>query len=595
MSINKFNSCERNNYFFGKLMTVKDFENEQTYFNSKRQLCSNMLHGFGIVSGLKVFLINNQTLSVDAGLAIDQNGREVMLPEACVKKISVIDGFEEYCDEKELYLCIRYKEDLEETTFSVAGSGKGSDIKQEYNRIQEGCQLFFTNQVPDEKSIGLSYLMFEEKVIYDNDGVTLKAVFPKYINPSKLFKMTLIFEKKNVSAPVNFDFELSGEFFKSKEKEDSVKISYRETEISTYKTFKKDYFVYCDAVSDTLTDIEVKKKSFKLEIGNKINKIESDIKHSIVVTEQSLKDVLINQYYSLDLDSAISYKDEACIYLAKINLVSNQSDYFIEAFENNPFDQYLFSTQMLSLFDVLDGESMDLPIDLAELEQEVSDDVSVVSPLVSGIDCVTGIEEITFGFYPKVGKSYFSNEFVHGLGYGQISIVLAVDNPENLATGEEHIFYFGNRAVFDDEDLPITSAKVDVAATVNPEKGTMKIGVQLLEKTEQTSVRVRWWAFKPTNNQLEEDVEILLEDNVKVVASPATAQVEPLGQFRFTAKIEGSSSQEVKWYLPEEGTGSIDNNGLYTAPSKEGVYEVRAQSVKFENKFASVYIVVSAY
>ena len=46
--------------------------------------------------------------------------------------------------------------------------------------------------------------------------------------------------------------------------------------------------------------------------------------------------------------------------------------------------------------------------------------------------------------------------------------------------------------------------------------------------------------------------------------------------------------------MAEKNTGTIDNNGLYTAPSKEGVYEVKAYSVKFENKSDSAYVVVSS-
>lgn len=34
----QYSSGERNHYFSGKLMTVRDFESEQTYLNDKRRL-----------------------------------------------------------------------------------------------------------------------------------------------------------------------------------------------------------------------------------------------------------------------------------------------------------------------------------------------------------------------------------------------------------------------------------------------------------------------------------------------------------------------------------------------------------------------------
>lgn len=46
--------------------------------------------------------------------------------------------------------------------------------------------------------------------------------------------------------------------------------------------------------------------------------------------------------------------------------------------------------------------------------------------------------------------------------------------------------------------------------------------------------------------------------------------------------------------MVEKNTGTIDNNGLYTAPSTEGVYEIRAYSVKFDGKSDTAYVVVSS-
>ena len=45
---------ERNKYFYGKLMTVRDFETEQRYFNEKRSMLNRLVHGIGLVCGLEV-------------------------------------------------------------------------------------------------------------------------------------------------------------------------------------------------------------------------------------------------------------------------------------------------------------------------------------------------------------------------------------------------------------------------------------------------------------------------------------------------------------------------------------------------------------
>ena len=45
---------ERNQYFDGKLLVTRDFEDEQSYLRGKDRLHSSMLHGEGAVCGLKL-------------------------------------------------------------------------------------------------------------------------------------------------------------------------------------------------------------------------------------------------------------------------------------------------------------------------------------------------------------------------------------------------------------------------------------------------------------------------------------------------------------------------------------------------------------
>lgn len=46
---------ERNRYFYGKLLSVEDFETEQKYFNDKRRTVNRFLFGSGVVCGLGVW------------------------------------------------------------------------------------------------------------------------------------------------------------------------------------------------------------------------------------------------------------------------------------------------------------------------------------------------------------------------------------------------------------------------------------------------------------------------------------------------------------------------------------------------------------
>ena len=69
---------ERPRYYFGRLLTVDDFTLEQNYFRGKQKLHNRALHGFGLVSGLRVCVESGKVI-VSAGLALDCEGNELVV------------------------------------------------------------------------------------------------------------------------------------------------------------------------------------------------------------------------------------------------------------------------------------------------------------------------------------------------------------------------------------------------------------------------------------------------------------------------------------------------------------------------------------
>ena len=389
---------------------------------------------------------------------------------------------------------------------------------------------------------------------------------------------------------------MKGEFFKDISGEEVLNASFQETEISTYKTFRKDYFMRCDAVADAMSKIVIPKDAFSLKVGKDEFKLEEDFESSVKISTTPLRDIVINDYYGKSFNEIIEKVENKYIYLAKFHIVTNQLTYFIESFEKHPFQQYLYSNELISLLQKIDSSDpkIDLPESKSadeEAKQSVPQVLDLPEPKIDNI--VTGVERINLGFNPKVGASYFSYEFVHGLGEGNVGVVTAIDNSSNYMTDDKGLVVFGDKSIFTKDEISISAPNVQIGAVVNSEKGTMRLGVKLKEKTTAQAIDIRWWAFKPSEIH-EEEEDLVIDENVRVVITPNTSRVKPLEQARFEAHIEGAISQEVRWEMAEEGSGTIDNNGLYTAPSKEGVYEIKAYSVKFENKSDSAYVVVSS-
>ena len=91
------------------MLTSSDFEAEQTYMNNKRRFINQMIGGSGIACGLNVVSLDDLSIMIESGMAVDLTGREIVLESSVVKKLSAITGFEKLKTDK-ASLCIRYNE-----------------------------------------------------------------------------------------------------------------------------------------------------------------------------------------------------------------------------------------------------------------------------------------------------------------------------------------------------------------------------------------------------------------------------------------------------------------------------------------------------
>jgi hypothetical protein len=73
-------ALERLNYFPRQLITADDMRLEQEYFLEKLRRHNRFLHGWGVVCGLEVCIIEKLNISISPGYALDPYGNEIYLP-----------------------------------------------------------------------------------------------------------------------------------------------------------------------------------------------------------------------------------------------------------------------------------------------------------------------------------------------------------------------------------------------------------------------------------------------------------------------------------------------------------------------------------
>ena len=122
---------KRPRFFPGKLVTPADLELEQEYFLKKLKRHNRSLHGFGIVSGLKVTVSSGQIV-VQPGLALDCEGNELAVDTLQ----SIVPPAPD--DSRSAYLSVRYVE--------KPGDPVSANERKEFSTVTESVEFSFSEE-----------------------------------------------------------------------------------------------------------------------------------------------------------------------------------------------------------------------------------------------------------------------------------------------------------------------------------------------------------------------------------------------------------------------------------------------------------------
>jgi len=141
---------ERNNYFYGKQLTVRDLLQEQSYLNGKRWLINRMVLGWGVVCGLDVRWrdeSNKRELAITNGMALDCCGHEIIVCQDQyidvlneIKEMSPGGEPDKQTGEIKFLLCLVYEKCKTEPV-DLPPLGCDKEDRVEYNRVREGFKL----------------------------------------------------------------------------------------------------------------------------------------------------------------------------------------------------------------------------------------------------------------------------------------------------------------------------------------------------------------------------------------------------------------------------------------------------------------------
>ncbi len=571
MKNTKYFPFERNNYFYGKLLSVDDFRLEQKYGNDKRRMLNRFLYGTGVVTGMNVMGVDDSTVLVESGLALDCYGREIVIDEPVARKLQMLEGFSDYEEDRNtgyLYLCVAYDEEEIQAVHSISNSGQKGNVS--YNKIREGYRLYLTRNEPEPEYLSHRNLSENAQVIFWDKGIRVSQSMPKFARGKDRVELRLQIENMGQQEHFAFSYELDLKCL-TYEGQNRLSVSFDELLMEKAGRYTVSYQLDTLGVTGTQASATLVPDSFILRIGQNqtVEKAEGSAVVQIGAVDE--KTAVRRDYYEKGMDQML--KDNGCqnLYLAKISLLRAGDSVVINEIEKMPFQQYIASSYLEdTLIRLLerDRPGQGGPGDtLGETGDSKGRETF-------GIGISEGVEEIELGVGSGKGRKLFSREISHGLGIGRTTIILGL---EGNSPKEE---YFGDAGVFGGA-VP----RVELAAKTDAQRGTFVIGVQVTASTPQERIRVHWTALRDRREILSEQKER------RIFIRPNVLNLHTRESYYLEAVCSNMNETGILWQVKDNG-GTIDANGMYTAPNAAGVYEVTAVSEAYPEVKASIFVIV---
>lgn len=569
---------EKNQYFYGKLLSVEDFLLEQKYGDDKRRLTNRLIHGSGIVTGLYVTLVDEQTISVEKGVALDQTGREIVVDVAVMKKLSMLEGFEQLLEEEAkgpVYLCLAYDETASVPVHNITKNVPDTINMGEadYSRIQENYRLYLTSQEPSGENLSALSLYEEVITVYQENGIRIRQKMPRYAESGKtavLFVEVETRDRRNLT--FSYDIKLKGLSW-----EGLSKITVNFDEILFEKTghYEICYLLTASEVNEGTGIALIDEKSGNLCLSMERQNTGIKGKMELMIGGLDPKEALIRNYYRMPMEEVMKPHSNQPIYLARFYLILAGDTYLIDELERVPYGQYVRNLALEQALDHMAAqEKLEKGGDIGAADRsdgnkgKWKDSNSKI--LIRGGNFRLPLREGA-----QKGEKYISGDISHGLGLGKTVILLGLEEEESL--------WYGSPGVFDGK-----RPDVMLAAKVNTATGTFAIGAKLSSPTTEKELNIQWTAIRDARDT------VIEQEEMRLFIKPGVLELKVRESCVLEVQCENMEEKAVLWSVSFEG-GTVDANGLYTAPNLPGVYEITASSAAFPKIRASLFAVVREY
>ncbi len=562
---------ERNRYYVGKLLTSADFQAEQTYFGNKRRFLNEMLFGAGVVCGLGVYALDDVSLMVESGVALDYLGRELVLDTSVVRKLNAIEGFETLESDRAC-LCLRYTETPGQPVYTV---NRREQEEYEMNRLCEGASLLL---IDADKAAAIGRPeneFFSRALLYSNEDYVVELSIPAFIPCGSRVRLTVYVTKlSNSAAAFSMECVLQSPALAFEDGTHETTLVIEETLPAQGEQIVRPLWLAAQHRPSPESVVIAEPGRTVFRVGQDKTPLQEKVAVRAVIEQADADEIIERELGRVSLESRTLVAAPEYICLAELSLQRTQNSCMIEAVREKGIKQFVHTgadeaqrRALRACYGYVGGASA-----AAVPTAEVRDTAAMGALIPREPLFTTGLCEIPLGGDVRPGRVFYSDEIVHGLGKGDVFVSLGfeylADDPKTNQLSRSTIY--GNVALFADEQPPVPGA--ELAVKVMNDRGSFIAAAKILEETVNVLLVLRWTAYKipAAGDHLERDIR-----GRRISAMPPTIVMGTRESHYFNVKFHNMEPCTLTYALTEKGAGEITRDGVYTAPAREGVYEIQ--------------------
>lgn len=572
----------KNRYFPHKRMRSADFKRDQELSDRKMAFLCRWLFGEGAALGLSTQRIDSENLVVNPGFAIDGQGRYIVVDASARFAVGSLKGLDSLSGENAV-LWLEYEEHDQDPM--LVPDENGSETNK-MSVAREGFRLFLRE--PESLSApAAEALLFSNTVLLADEELRVTQSVPKRFSGTGVTELRLIIEcydPETVKLKLTYEPKLPG-FLGADGKAPSLR---RDLCVGLGETILT-LSVRPDETEQSISGsvpMTVDGDAFVLERNGQRYGAGKAFHQNFPVTKGDPAAELMDGLLEQDMDDLWTC-DGRGVALAYVRLIRLGNKCLLD--EVTPVSNR-YRVPVPWLRECMERVSACYGREAQEPPAPAprGPALPAPSPKPPPKRMTTGTVTLDTGLDMEDGRILCSEELTHELGPGPVLVEFGIENVYPVANDERNRtdLLLGDPTLFSQPggtyDTPM-----DRGVRVHPEKGTFELAVRLRGRLRQTSLRLRWFAWRP-----EEATAPPKPPGKLLRLKPDMIRVSLGKAVQFTPVFAEGAAVPCEFFVEGRRSGSVTRDGIYTAPDRPGLFIVYAREKDGERDRVAAFVIV---